>query len=190
MRLRHRERAKCVRCGTVLATRSSGGRAALAYATTGLLLTPPALLLPFVTVEKLGGERVTRLLTGVEELWAQDMRGLGAWVLVCGVVAPVLLLGLLIAERFRRKGVRGGNGWLGNLRVVRAVEKWAMPEVQVLAVLVAFTKLGTVVNVHLGAGFWCFAVMSLSYLLAWRTFELDPTGWPMDQRTLQEAAPP
>ncbi|ACB73424.1 paraquat-inducible protein A [Opitutus terrae] len=178
VRLRVRERAQCVRCGSVLATRSSGGSAALAHALTGLLLAPAALLLPFVTVDKFGAERVTRLFTGVEEIWAQGMHWLGVWVLICGVVAPIGVLALLVALLAKRGPRRSGGEPAGLRRALQALEKWAMPEVQVLAVLVAFTKLGTVVNVRLGAGFWCYVAMSLSFLLAWRSFELDPTGHP------------
>lgn len=175
--LRHRQRALCVRCGTVLATRSSGRAAALAFGLAGLLLAPPAVLLPFVIVHKFGAQQVTWLFSGVGEMWNQGMHWLGLWVIVCGIVAPTLLLGTLLMLLARGPD----SSWLAQRpfwRAVRALEKWAMPEVQVLAVLVAFTKLGSVVDVSLGGGFWCYAAMSLSFLFAWRSFELDPSGTP------------
>jgi paraquat-inducible protein A len=45
-----------------------------------------------------------------------------------------------------------------------------MPEVQVLAVLVAVVKIGSVVHIAIGPGLWCYAGMSMAILLALRSF--------------------
>ncbi len=168
------ERAHCVRCDTTLAQRAwLGGDASLAFTATGLLLAVPATLLPFVFVSKIGAEHVSYVFTGVRALWDENMRLLAVWILLCGGIVPLLLLctlaGILVPARWRRP--TPATALL--MRAARAFEEWAMPEVHILAVLVAFAKLGSLVNVRVGAGFWCYAAMSVCLLIAWRTFDLD-----------------
>jgi paraquat-inducible protein A len=172
-RLRPGESAQCVRCDTMLAHGSRfGGDAAIAFTLTGVLLAVPATLLPFVEVSKFQAARSSYAFSGVRALWNDGMPFLGVWVFLCGMVVPFLLLGtlagLLLPVRlgWRARPPR----WL--LRVARAFEQWAMPEVQVLAILVAFAKLGSLVNVHVGPGLWCYSGMALCVLIAWRGFEL------------------
>ncbi len=180
--LRPGERALCSRCGALLGKRSRWGRdAALAFTLAGLALSIPALLLPFVTASKVGSERVAHLFSGSYALWDGDMRLLALWVTLCGALTPILLLGtltaLLMPPKFRQRIPREHVLW----RFAYALEHWAMPEVQVLAILVAFTKLGALVNVTLGPGFWFYAAMSAATLVAWRSFEF---GWPGSARVL------
>jgi paraquat-inducible protein A len=58
-------------------------------------------------------------------------------------------------------------------RVARVLQHWAIPEVQVLAILVALMKLGSVVEVTIGPGFWCYCAMALSLLIAQHSFDFD-----------------
>jgi paraquat-inducible protein A len=174
VRLGRGRRALCVRCGSLLAKRGWLGRdAALAFTLTGVLLAAPAFTLPIMTVGKYGNSHADLVVSGVQALWEDRMRLLSIWVLLCGVVAPLLLLGtlagLLLAPR---------QGWPPSVRralarSAHALEHWAMPEVHVLAVLVALVKLGSQVDVHLQPGFWCYATMSAMVLLAWRTYALE-----------------
>lgn len=169
------ERALCRRCNTVIAQQPWFGRdASLVFALTGLILMLPTFFLPFITVGKFGQVRVGLIFSGVEGLWENSMRLLAIWVLLCGTLVPVLLLAILVGvllpprlqwpQRHRELLV-----WAAD-----AMSYWAIPEVQVLAVLVALMKLGSLVDVSIGAGFWCYAAMSFSLLVAWRTFSLRP----------------
>jgi paraquat-inducible protein A len=178
--LRAGERAKCARCGTLMTKRGWFRRdAALAFAVTGLLLAIPAATLPFVTVDKLRNERVGFLFTGPEALWQEGMPVLSVWVTLCGIIAPMLLLSALFFTLLPRATARDRTTTTLYSRIAHALEHWAMPEVYVLAVLVALTKLGTLVNVSVGPGMWCYCGMAAMTLLAWRSFEYepaDPTG--------------
>lgn len=168
-------RATCARCGTLLAQRGLFGRhAPLAFAVTGVILAAPALTLPFVTVAKFGNTRVTLLYSGAVALWEDGMRLLAVWVFTCGTLAPALLFALLFTLIGARRDFQPA-AQRRMLRAAHALEHWAMPEVLVLAVLVALIKLGSLVNVYIGPAFWCYAAMSVMLLLAWRSFEFEAT---------------
>ena len=167
------ECARCHRCETPLAVGPRTGRhSASAFTLTGLLLAVPAIALPFVTVSKFQSAQESYVFSGAHALWDSGMNLLGIWVCFCGLTVPLLLLATLAALLVvSQPGVsRPAADFL--LRIARAFEQWAMPEVQMLAVLVAFAKLGTLVNVRPGPGLWCYAGMAFCTLVAWRNFEL------------------
>jgi|CZKI01.1.fsa_nt_gi paraquat-inducible protein A len=189
IRLAPGERALCARCSTVMATEGRfGPEAALVFSITGLILALPAALLPFVIAGKLGDERVCRLFTGVGALWDNGMRTLAVLVFLCGALLPVALLGAMAVLH-----VPACLKWhtvnIPSLpRIVHILEHWAFPEVQVLAVLIALIKLGGLVDLTVGPGFWCYCAMAVSLVLAQRSFNselCDPA--PVPCRT--DAAP-
>lgn len=187
VKLRVRERAICSRCGVVLVRANRYGvDGGLAFTVTGLILAVPAMFLPFVTAGKLGNQRVNVLFAGVDGLWENDMRLLAVWVFLCSALLPITLLGvlaaLLLPERFG-----WGQAHTGVLaRAALAMEHWAMPEVQVLAVLVALMKLGRLADVTIGPGFWCYVGMSFALLMAWRSVDLETLVAATGERRLTE----
>jgi paraquat-inducible protein A len=173
--LRRGQRALCVRCGATMMERGwTESRMAMAFALSGLFLALPALALPFVTLQQFGHVRTTHVTVGFTGLWAHGFSSLGAWVLLCGTLAPIGLL-LLIVVILSTDGRAALQAWNRRLRRLAAVvEYWAMPEVQVLGVMVAFLKLGSVVTVTVGPGLWCYGAVALCLLVAWRRFSLHP----------------
>lgn len=185
------ERALCGRCDGLLAKGSRfGADGALAFAMAGLLLAVPACLLPFVSARVVGNERVSHLFTGASRLWDDQMGLLGIWVYLCGGLVPIALLSALIVLLLPgRLGQPPPNcPWL--IRAINAFGYWAIPEVQVLAVLVALIKLDTLVQVTIEPGFWCYAAMSVALLLAFRSFEIElPEMAPASRRRAGARSP-
>ncbi|HEX9783101.1 MAG TPA: paraquat-inducible protein A [Opitutaceae bacterium] len=167
--------AVCVRCGATLERRLwLGEDSPLALALAGLLLFLPAVWLPIVTVGKFGNNRVSRLFDGVEGLWRFDMRALGILVFLCCAIAPLVLLLLIMTVMLRRRFACAPARGAQLERIAHVVQSWSMPEVQVLAVLVSFFKLGDVVEAAIGPGLWFYAAMAAAMLLAWRGFSGQP----------------
>lgn len=142
---------------------------ALALCVTGLVLAPPSFLLPFVTVNKLGNTHVCFLINTAYGLWQNGMAALGGWVLFCGTIAPLALLCILTAA-FSNQFAANGTISRGQRHLARILAQWAMPEVLILAVLVAFFKVRDLVNMRLGPGFWCYLGVALLSLLASHSF--------------------
>jgi paraquat-inducible protein A len=171
VRLAPGETARCTRCDGFLAKGRRGGDVPLVLCVTGLILVLPACFLPFISAGKLGAERVSTLFTGVVALWNNGMRAVAVLVLLCGAMLPVFLLCTLAVLRAPPRLA----GWFASpdllARASRMLELGAIPEVQVLAVLVALMKLGSLVNVSIGPGFWCYCAMSFCLLVAQRSFD-------------------
>jgi paraquat-inducible protein A len=167
IRLQPGQKGLCVRCGAVVAKEPClGPDRVLVFSLTGLALALPAALLPFISAGKLGDARTSLLFTGVGSLWGGGMRTLAVLVLLCGGILPILALAILAVEHAPSRTGAQRAGFRNFSPFARLAERWAIPEVQVLAVLVALMKLGSVVNVTIGPGFYCYCGMALSLVIA------------------------
>lgn len=132
-----------------------------------MLLT--SLQLPFVVAAKFGRSNEGRMLSGVTSLWQQGHWLLAGLVAFCGLVAPLLLL-----SSIARLALRPGTGEASALRrFARRLEPWAMPDVRLLAILVAFVKLSALVEATPGAGLWCYGATAACMLMALRSLPAE-----------------
>jgi len=118
-----------------------------------------------MTVGEFGSTRTGNFLTGVTSLNETGMPLLAIWVLLCGGLAPLgLLASLAVSRRHPDQAQKWG----------RVLTHWAMPEVYMLAVCVALTRLDNIVEVQVNAGLWCYVAMSLALLVASQAFARHP----------------
>jgi paraquat-inducible protein A len=153
-----------------------GPDATFVFSVTGLILAAPAIFLPFIGAEKLGDARTSLLLTGVGAMWDDGMGIVSLLVLLCGILLPVALLAFLALLH-----VPGKFGWhagdaAGLGRAARLLGHWSIPEVQVLAVLVAIMKLGRLVDITIGPAFWFYCAMAAMLILAQQSFAFGSDG--------------
>ena len=152
--------AICSRCGAML-YRSSNGNLdyTLALAITGLVLFAIANVYPFLSLALEGQVRETVLITGVMELYHQDMQMVAILVLCTGIVFPLIVLSglvyLLVPLKFNFRLF--GSAHI--LRLVQNLRPWGMMEVFLLGILVSMVKLLAMAEISPGLGFYAFLVL-------------------------------
>lgn len=130
-----------------------------------LAFYPAALLLPLIKVERLGHAHEDNLLAGVATLWAEGELLVGTVIFLFSIVLPPLkLMTLYILARNAAQVHHHHRALLYHL--VEFLGRWGMLDVMLVALLVAFVKLGDLVSINAGAGLGAFTLMVLLSLLA------------------------
>ena len=160
-------------------------RLTAALALSALAFYPAAMLLPMLRIERLGHYSEGSLLAGVSSLWAAGQVLIAVVILLFSVVLPPLKLFVL--------WLLAGTRWIVNSRHkarlykgVEVIGRWGMLDVLLAAVMIAFVKLGDLVNIQAGSGLTAFSIMVLLSLLAsfafnpWLMWQAAPTDSPIE----------
>ena len=165
-------RPVCARCHTTLAASHPRRRQlSAALAVAALVFYPPAMLLPMLRLERLGHSHQDSLLSGVWSLLEQGYWLVGTVVLVFSVILPpakLLALAVLAAPGLLRHAPHRALLY----RLTEGVGRFGMLDVMLVAILVAFVKLGDLVTIHAGPGLLAFFLLVALSLLA--TLVFDP----------------
>jgi len=145
--------ACCRHCSTPLKeNRRFNLDTSLAFALTAAIAFSTLPFLPLMTVHKVGLQRSVHLDDIGASLVAADMPLLVTFVTFCLVIGPVLLVSgvlvLLVAARLRRPF----PGWQFMLRLTAFAQRWSMPEVLFLALVLSFLKIDTLAVPSVGMG--------------------------------------
>jgi paraquat-inducible protein A len=169
--------ANCRRCGAVLYRdgRNSLERT-LALALTGLILFAMANLNPFLSLNMDGQVQETILISGVIELFRQDMPAVALLVLATGIVLPLIELGGLTYVLLPLKFNRRPWGMAAILRLISALRPWGMTEVFLLGILISIVKLSEQADIAPGLALYAF--VGLVFAIAAAAASLNPdTVW-------------
>ena len=166
--------ATCSRCGAVLQRhkRDSLDRT-LSWTIAGLILFVVANAFPFLALKSGSLVRETTLITGVVELYKQDMQSVAVLVFLTTILFPVVqltgMLYLLLPLKIERL-----PWWKPALvfRLLRSLQPWGMMEVFMIGILVSMVKLAKMAKVIPGIAIYSFAVLII--VLAAAAASLDP----------------
>jgi paraquat-inducible protein A len=165
--------ATCTRCGAVLyRQRADSIERTITLTVAALILFVLAHSFPFMTFKLEGRADTSTLLTGVWSLYKDGMWPLALLVFLAASVFPLVkllaTLYVLLPLRFGRQPWRGAVVF----RMVERVHPWAMMEVYLLGVIVAYVKLSDLARLELGVSL--YSVVGLIVVMIAAEATLDP----------------
>lgn len=175
-RIEARQVARCPRCHAVLPGRGSRARAnqisfrVTAVALAALALFPAAITLPIMHIEKMGHSRDASIWSGSIGLLRGGDYVVGTIVFLCSIVFPLVKLGGLVA-------ITAGRGMLArsarrlSWRLVDLTGRWGMLDVLLVAVVVAWVKVGDLIQIEPGPAAFAFTLVVLLSLTASALFD-------------------
>jgi paraquat-inducible protein A len=159
--------ADCATCGATLYSRHRAGLdRILALYVTAAILFVLANAFPFMSLNIEGRIQETELFSSALALWHADMRILATVVMAFAIALPavkiVAALWVLIPLKLGRRP------WLAAklIRLFDRLRPWAMMEVYLLGVMVAYVKLLDLAHIGLGPSMWAFVALILAMVAA------------------------
>jgi len=163
---------RCVSCSGVLErTHGRSLSLALACSSATLLLLIPANLALFLRTDALGVSRSSYLISAASSIFTDGWPWLAAIVFLFVVVFPVVRFGLLTAVLASLELGLSGT-WIGPaFRWANRLQTWAMPDVFLLGLAVAYARLADSIAVRVGPGAITFIVAGVLSLVVRATLD-------------------
>ena len=191
--------AKCAQCGAVLYRNIPDSIASsLWLMVASLILLVVANSFPLLTFKLEGREQVATIATGAIELYRQGYWELGILVFLLSIGFPLVCIasGLYVLIPLRLG--RTPPGLARTFKVFVWLLPWAMTEVYLLGLIVAYVKLSDLASLVVGVSVYAFAALILT--MTWAKGRLDPRvvwHWvdraasqpPADQGTVDNVSP-
>ncbi|MGA3399147.1 MAG: PqiA/YebS family transporter subunit [Acetobacteraceae bacterium] len=183
-------RAVCSRCEAVLRhTHHDPIGVPLALNVTALVLFLIATSSVLLTVSRAGQTHLADLFTGPVGLEKAGWWELSAVVVFTTFAAPLAkvlaMIAVLLGVRFEHPPheLRGLFAWVQRLR------PWSMIEVYLLAVFVAYVRLGALAHIELGPALYALAALMLTMVAADATLDSEAVWEALDRRHSQTVRP-
>ena len=167
--------ANCLRCdATLRRTRRNWSSRSLALTLTSLVLYVVAMMSPFLSVDIVGQQRETTILSLPLAFSQEGAWELGVIVTVTAIVAPLTKILVML---FVLMGLRAAEPPPVLPMVFKWYDRvgpWAMVEVFLLGVFVAYTRLSSIATVQPGVALYAVAALMMTMVTA--DYLLDAQG--------------
>jgi paraquat-inducible protein A len=175
--------ANCLRCDAILRrTRSHGFERSMALSITSMVFYLIAVTSPFLTAEIVGRQTQTTMISLPIAFWNDGSWILALIVTATAIVAPFLKITVMMTVQV---GLRTANPprFLPSLfKWYQRIGPWAMVEVFLLGVFVAFTRLGSIATVQVGVALYAVAALMLTMVAADYLLDADEIWETMERR--------
>ena len=157
-----RQKARCVRCRSVLYRGIYSDVSRMAAITLGAIFTYLiAQCCPIVELEVKGYAISVTLLGAIRVLWNEQMQLVAAVVFLFTILLPAVELGsLLYVTLCLRAGFKPA-GFHRLLRAVHLARQWGMTEVLMLGILITIVKMTSLAQVVMQPGLFAFGALTL-----------------------------
>lgn len=159
------KRLHCARCDALLhQTHHRSLDRALSYSMAGLAFFMVANAFPILTFSMSGNNKANQLVDGSIELFAGPYWPLGVLVFITSVAAPLLVLILMASALLQIKMKHTSRFLKWQVKLIMHLKPWAMAEIFVIGIMVAYVKLGDFAFVGIGTslvGIICMVVATV-----------------------------
>ena len=177
----------CMRCHSVLHLRTPRSlQRTLALTIAATVLYIPANTLPIMTVEGLGGDESSTILSGVITFWQMHAYPVAIVIFTASVLIPIIKLIAILTLCYSAMRPSDPRKAMKIYRFTEIVGRWSMVDVFVVAILVAVVQFGSLMAIRPGPAAVAFGGVVVLTMLAAMSF--DPRLiWDKAQENLPQA---
>ena len=151
------QRLVCPCCGgNLLQPRPDSVNRGMAISLAALILVWPSISLPIMTFDILGLEQADTMLRGVAQLARSGHWWMASIVLFCTIIAPILELLVIFGICVLVKLGYWSGVLISLLKWQSSIRRWAMLEVYLLGIIVAYVKMLHDGDIRIDVGLFCF----------------------------------
>ncbi|PIE74534.1 MAG: hypothetical protein CSA18_04580 [Deltaproteobacteria bacterium] len=165
--------SKCMRCKSTVKKKNNHTSKALPLVLASLILFIPASSSTLLTLKLFGEIKSGNMFTVIYELFHSGFPLIALITLIMCIIIPFLKLAVLfyiLSGLFIEKNFPFSKNFL---KIYEYIDLWGMEEVFLIGILVALTKIDSIADVTIGAGFYFFSAFVIISVSAYSSISKE-----------------